>query len=558
MPEYLVPGVYVEETSFRAKSIEGVNTDTTAFVGPTRRGPMGGTPQILTSLGDFERIYGGLNDLHYSPNYLAHAVRVYFDNGGKRLYVSRVVGADTATAASIPVVAGSGTTARARFVALTPGEAGNGVISVHLIATPVSAGTLPRSQPGSLLRVGSVLAIRHGNSWHDTSGMVVDVTNLANGEVLTMKVSLAGQNEAALMIEDIGFDREHPRWIGHVLATVPSIHTDQLQNPYALEIGDDVSTFELFDGFFGGDPKRSFVLTGGSDGTAPNLAAYEAALAELSSLEDIATVAAPGHSAYADYVAIQQALITHVEAVHAYRMVVLDTPPGQSIQDVRDSRGRIDSAYAALYYPWVVASNPLFQPGRRGMPSEVTLPPSGFVCGIFARNDIERGVRKAPADEVVRSVLRFERDVGQAEQEVLNPIGVNCLRYFPGRGYRVWGARTASSDPEWKYINVRRYTNYLEASIERGTQWVLFEPTSERLWSNVRQSISDFLYKEWKNGALLGSKPEEAFYVRCDRSTMTQANLDNGRIICLIGVAMIKPAEFILLRISQNTTDNNG
>lgn len=557
MPEYLVPGVYVEETSFHSKSIEGVNTDTTAFVGPTRRGPKGGTPRVLTSLGDFERIYGGLNDLHYSPNYLAHAVRVYFDNGGKRLYVSRVVGTDATMAVSMPVVAGSGVTARARFVALAPGEAGNGVVSLNLIATPVSAGTLPRSPSGSLLRIGSVLATRQGNSWHDASGMVVDVTSLANGEVLTMKVSLAGQNEAALIIEDIGFDREHPRWIGHVLPGVPFAHTNPLENPYALEMDDDVSVFELFDGLFGRYTKCSFVLTGGSDGTAPDRAAYEAALTEISSMKDIATVAAPGHSAYADHVGIQQALIAHVEAAHANRMLVLDTPPGQSIQEARDSRGRIDSAYAALYYPWVVASNPLFKPGQMGIPSEVILPPSGFVCGIFARNDIGRGVHKAPADEVIRGALRLERDVSKAELEVLNPIGVNCLRHIPERGYRVWGARTASSDREWKYINVRRYANYLEESIERGTQWAAFEPIDERLWSSVRRSISDFLYNEWKIGALLGGKPEEAFFVRCDRSTMPQADLDNGRIICLFGVAMVKPAEFIILRVSQKTADDN-
>jgi phage tail sheath protein FI len=177
------------------------------------------------------------------------------------------------------------------------------------------------------------------------------------------------------------------------------------------------------------------------------------------------------------------------------------------------------------------------------------------VAGIYARNDIERGVHKAPANEVVRGALRFEQDINFGQQEMLNPIGVNCLRYLSGRGYRVWGARLASSDPEWKYVSDRRYFNYLESSIDRGTQWAVFEPNGERLWANVRQTISDFLYNEWRNGALLGSTAEQAFFVRCDRSTMTQNDLDNGRLICLIGVAVIKPAEFVIFRIGQKTAE---
>jgi len=218
-------------------------------------------------------------------------------------------------------------------------------------------------------------------------------------------------------------------------------------------------------------------------------------------------------------------------------------------------RGLIDSRYAAVYYPWVVVPNPLARPGREDIPRELALPPSGFVCGIYARNDVERGVWKAPANEVVRGALRFELDINFAQQEMLNPIGVNCLRYLSGRGFRVWGARLASSDPEWKYVNVRRYFNYLESSIDRGTQWAVFEPNGERLWANVRQTISDFLYNEWRNGALLGTKTEEAYFVRCDRSTMTQNDLDNGRLVCLIGVAVIKPAEFVIFRIGQKTAD---
>lgn len=287
----------------------------------------------------------------------------------------------------------------------------------------------------------------------------------------------------------------------------------------------------------------------------PVAANYALALGELSGLEDISIVAAPGSSAYAEAQAINNVVISHAESRRAYRIAVLDLPRDQTPGQARTLRGLIDSRYAAVYYPWVVVPNPLARPGREDIPRELALPPSGFVSGIYARNDVERGVWKAPANEVVRGALRFELDINFAQQEMLNPVGVNCLRYLSGRGFRVWGARLASSDPEWKYVNVRRYFNYLESSIDRGTQWAVFEPNGERLWANVRQTISDYLYNEWRNGALLGTKTEEAYFVRCDRSTMTQNDLDNGRLVCLIGVAVIKPAEFVIFRIGQKTAD---
>jgi phage tail sheath protein FI len=208
-----------------------------------------------------------------------------------------------------------------------------------------------------------------------------------------------------------------------------------------------------------------------------------------------------------------------------------------------------------MYYPWVTVNNPIARPGINTEPIEIDLPPSGFASGIFARNDIQRGVYKAPANEVVQGALRFETNINTAQQEVLNPLGVNCLRYFPGRGYRVWGARTISTDPEWRYVNVRRYFNYVAASIDRGTQWAVFEPNNESLWANIRDTVSSFLYVEWISGALLGSNENEAYFVRCDRSTMAQSDLDAGRLICLVGIAVVKPAEFVIFRIGQKTAD---
>jgi phage tail sheath protein FI len=186
---------------------------------------------------------------------------------------------------------------------------------------------------------------------------------------------------------------------------------------------------------------------------------------------------------------------------------------------------------------------------------EIHVPPSGFVAGIYARNDVNRAVYKAPANEVVNLAIGFERLLNKGQQEVLNPEGVNAFRFFEGRGYRLWGARTMTSDSEWKYVNLRRYFAFLEHSIDKGTQWAVFEPNGERLWANVRSTIDDFLFDQWQNGALLGDKPEKAYFVHCDRSTMTQNDLDNGRLVCLIGVAPLRPAEFVIFRIGQWTAD---
>jgi phage tail sheath protein FI len=270
-------------------------------------------------------------------------------------------------------------------------------------------------------------------------------------------------------------------------------------------------------------------------------------------IEDISIVAAPG-STYGfnngyklDAQAVIQALVGHCERMR-YRIAVLDSGDDLTISKVQDMRAVLDSKHAALYYPWVVILDPITQ-------RELALPPSGFVAGIYARNDVQRAVYKAPANEVVTGALRFELSLNKAQQEVLNPQGINCFRFFEGRGNRLWGARTISSDPEWKYVNLRRYFAYLERSIDVGTQWAVFEPNGELLWANVRRTISDFLLNEFQMGALLGDKPEKAYFVKCDRTTMTQNDLDNGRLVCLIGVAPLRPAEFVIFRIGQWTAD---
>jgi phage tail sheath protein FI len=813
VPEYLTPGVYVEETSFRAKSIEGVSTSTTAFVGPTRKGPFidlnvaeperQETPELLTSFGDFERIYGGFEDLAWGSNYLAHAVRAYFDNGGSRLFVARVtsLGGGAGRAASAPLIATGDAAEQARFVARFPGEAGNGRVTVRLLSAAATVRSMNSAVAGTLVRVGggtaarparleggtppfftaedgvllltvngtdesvsfsgrsaevlsddpldadvnlgeaatpanrffnvvingvaqaiplptrdpaapipraeivdainqqlvggyarlsgggdggpvnrlvigterkgraasltvqphaplkfaaakskanvadadntvndlakltaddinarlidldidaraaldpasgrlvvttigtgtdATIAARTGNgSLHGALGLTpgTTATGTAGGavsyflksetgwagpggplnlgallpteappggaEFLSMTITTMDADGHEMVYDEVGFADSHPRGVRHVLGTTPSRRADALENMFALDAGTNVDPFELRDGLFATGPERTITLTGGSDGGRPPLTAWEKALNVLERMDDVSIVSAPGHSSYAGadqtlFLGIQQALISHAERTRAYRIAVLDTPPDQTVSGAQAVRSRVDSKYAALYYPWVVVANPLARPGADNVAREIALPPSGFVCGIYARNDVERGVHKAPANEIVRGAIRFETEINFAQQGVLNPNGVNCLRFFPGRGYRVWGGRTISSDPEWKYVNVRRYFNYLERSIDRGTQWAVFESNGERLWANIRETVSSFLYNEWFNGALLGATPKEAFFVRCDRSTMTQNDLDNGRLVCLIGVAVLKPAEFVIFRIGQKTAD---
>jgi phage tail sheath protein FI len=205
-----------------------------------------------------------------------------------------------------------------------------------------------------------------------------------------------------------------------------------------------------------------------------------------------------------------------------------------------------DRGHAGYYYPWLVT--------RDGVTGEqINIPASGHVAGVYARSDTTRGVHKAPANEQIRNVVGLAYTISFAENERLNPEGVNCLRAFPGRGTLVWGARTIAKNPSWTYVNVRRLFIYLEDSIERGTEWVVFEPNNEKLWARVRQTITNFLVGVWRANMLMGTTPEEAFFVRCDRTTMTQDDIDNGRLVCVIGVAPVKPAEFVIFRIAQWT-----
>lgn len=287
-----------------------------------------------------------------------------------------------------------------------------------------------------------------------------------------------------------------------------------------------------------------YVGTDGGPGSRTGLQAFN-------EVDEVTIVCVPGITSQT----VQTAMITHCES-QKDRFCILDTAEDADLDAVQDQRDNVVSerGYAALYYPWIkVAVETLDATSGKIKLEEKFIPPSGYVAGVFARSDTERGVHKAPANEIVRGALELKVAITKGEQDILNPKGINCIRAFPGRGIRVWGARTTASDNLWKYVNVRRLFLYLEESIDEGTQWVVFEPNDEKLWARVRQSVSEFLTRVWRDGALMGKTPEEAFFVKCDRTTMTQNDIDTGKLICIIGVAPVKPAEFVIFRIAQWT-----
>jgi phage tail sheath protein FI len=617
MPEYLAPGVYVEEVSFRSKSIEGVPTSTTGYAGMTRfgpvqypNGPSTTDPRLITSFTEFERVYGGLERLRLPTDgderecFTAHAARAFFMNGGKRLYISRVWMPRNAATAFDGVasrsIAVSGTTAtwRARW----PGGYGNVWVDVSVARsknvaykTPADHPLFPNVVQATRARKGAIVEIiptgttppvgnatlnlgtlaevvmdADGRQFFRRGGADVGVLDTDVIQLVELRVLVKVDAERIDFYDELGAHPDQKRYIGKILQRDdPEDENSVLWLDWdpTVATGNDVAA-NLMVNLQQNANKR---LAGGHDGLEAqpdDLAGKDAdpddatkkatGLAALGEIDDIAIVAVPDGGGYDDVLLCRQAadrLITHAELMR-YRIAVVDAPVGSSMTEIRDFKGRFDTKYGALYHPWIEILDPTERAAQGAPPKRILLPPSGFVTGIYARSDIERGVFKAPANEVVRGLTKFEVNINKARQDVLNPEGINALRFFEGRGNRVWGARTMSSDPEWKYVNVRRLFIYIEHSIDKGTQWAVFEPNNQRLWANIRSTVEDFLLVLWKDGALLGSKPEEAYFVRCDRTTMTQNDLDNGRLICLIGIAPTKPAEYVIFRIGQWTADS--
>jgi uncharacterized protein len=521
-PEYLNPGVYIEETNPGPKPIEGVETGTAAFLGEAERGPT--TPRLVTSYREYRSWFGDVFD---ETKFLPDAVRGFFENGGQRAVICRLVGVNAVTAEAAfgeftVRAAGAGTWGNRVFARIVDGTEkhadGTGVgfrlqVAYWSGAAPAAADWNPFDEREGSLRPDAI---------EDFDNLVTDETSpdfygtrapfvgLAKGET-------SQPSRSSVLITLV-------RRAGIAPATRPADGSVWLSggadDPAALDVAD-----------FSGPPA-------GARTTVQGLSALDG-----EGCADVSLVYAPAVSTD-----IARAIVSHCERVR-FRFAVIDSEKGINPIAGLDPRVTIaPSSYAAFYYPWLKVAGSR-NGGRR------LIPPGGHVLGIYVRKDIERGVSRAPANEVVRGAVGLEYDVTRQQQDILSPKGVNVIRAFPGRGIRVWGARTMIADGLWKYVNLRRFFIFLERSIHEGTQWVVFEPNREQLWLRVTSAIQSFLLEQWKQGALFGSTPDEAFFIKCDRTTMTQDDIDNGRLICLIGVAPAKPAEFVIFRISQKTAE---
>lgn len=500
MATYLTPGVYVEEVQSGARPIEGVGTAVAAFVGFAERGPFH-APTLVTNWDQYTEQFGGFTE----GTYLAHAVYGYFSNGGGAAYVVRI---------------GSGT-----------GE--GGAAEAAGAVRPVDLG-------------GFLVAARPG-----VSGVTVEVADAEGDKPAEDRFKVVVHQGGKPVETYEASTRKNARAYLVTQARASQL-VEVTENPGAPAARPENGTTALPDG--PAAPGGSAELSRLSPAEYVGDVAARTGFGGLEAIDEITMVAVPDLMSAHQRGAIdaegvrtvQLAVIAHCEQM-GDRVAVLDTPPGLSAQAVRTWRmdeAGYDSRHAALYYPWVRVFDPAL--GRNTL-----VPPSGHIAGVWARNDAERGVHKAPANEVVRGAVDLEARLSKGEQDLLNPIGVNCVRAFPGRGIRVWGARTLSSDPAWRYLNVRRLFNYLEESILLGTQWVVFEPNDDRLWSSIRRNVTAFLTEEWRRGALFGRTADEAFYVKCDRDNNPQTSIDQGRVVCEIGVSPVKPAEFVVFRLAQ-------
>jgi len=650
MPEYLSPGVYIEEFEIGAKPIEGVSTSTCGFLGETERGPT--TPRLITSWLGYQRVYG---NYFGSDKYLPYSVQGFFDNGGQRCYIGRIAKSNAVSASmdlkdannNVALTiesAGEGDWGNRILIKATPGTDSGFKLSIfYWKAMPDSlydpdkdTKTTPRptlTEVFDNISVDEKSADYYGKIVNGISNLV-EISNATGidpevghkgtvGGAAATTITLAS---GASSVDDVYVDmrieitsgtgsgqtRKITAYTGttHV-ATVDSAWTTtpNSQSGYSiywfstLEDGFDslvtegtaqagaAATITLAAGASSADDTyngMTIEITSGTGNgqirtiadyvgstristvsanwaTAPDntsvyrifdtqpdliLADYERTdtdspgerkgLTGFGAIDDISIIYSPNPSPISG---LTGALITHCERLKD-RFAIIDAAKALANVTNITPRSDNDTKYGAFYYPWIKVIDP--EAGVRRL-----IPPGGHVAGIYARSDTERGVHKAPANEVVRGAVDLEFQITKGEHDVLNPKGVNVIRAFPGRGIRVWGARGLSSDPLWKYVNVRRLFIFLEKSIERGTQWVVFEPNDPKLWARVRATITGFLTTVWRDGALFGRTPEEAFFVKCDETTMTPDDIDNGKLIVIIGVAPVKPAEFVIFRIAQ-------
>jgi len=509
MAEYLSPGVYIEEVNSGPRPIEGVGTAMAAFVGFAPGGPVN-QPVLVTNWSQYVDTFGvsengGRKTAHMTGSYMSHSVYGYFLNGGGRCYVTRMGQSNGKHAPTLQLPSKSSKS----IAALTVQAKAAPSSDIEVEVAPPSGDAPPEGTFTLKIKMGPVQ-----ESFENVS--------LGRSRSTKNVVDTVNQTSQLIMILDA-------QTTGSLAERLPETGS------YTLKATSQSGLPEVQSTTFKGDAATRSGIEGleiAEDASmicCPDLmAAYQGGLIDREGVK-----------------AVQLSLIAHCERM-GDRMAIIDPLPDMTPQEVknwREKESNFDSRFAALYYPWLKVTGPDGQ--------SITVPPSGHMAGVYARNDSERGVHKAPANEVVRGALEAAVQITKGEQDTLNPIGVNCIRSFTGRGIRVWGARTLSSDPAWRYINVRRLFNFVEKSIERGTHWVVFEPNDPDLWARVRRDVGGFLTGVWRSGALFGLTEEEAFFVKCDAETNPPDVRDRGQLIIEIGLAPVKPAEFVIFRLSQ-------
>jgi phage tail sheath protein FI len=516
MPTYTAPGVYVEEVVSTQKVLSAAPTAVAAFVGFTERfptddpaDPEGLAPRLITSWTQFENLYGS-----FTPGaILPLSVYGYFANGGALAYVVRV-----------PNTAPSGEPSRREIPAAD-----------RALGLPIAVESLEPDADISI-QIGTEETDEEGPSPFSidvlSGGTVVEsFPQLILGKGKRNVATVVNETSTKIKINVLLDEKTDLSGLIEVLK--PGIYPLEKATPTPVPVTGRK--------FAGSESARQ-----GINGLA---VADDVTMVVVPDLVTAATKP-DGTLDLGLWKAVQTTLISHCEQ-NGNRMAVLDAPPGMTPQQIRDWRSEVamyDSAYAALYYPWIKVENPI---GLNG-DAEVFIPPSGHIAGVWARTDESRGVWKAPANDTIRGCLDVAYGVTQNEQSVLNPIGINCIRPFGTRGIRIWGARTLASDSDWRYINVRRLFNMVETTILQGTQWAVFEPNDVALWEGVKRTLNAFLRGLWSAGALFGQSVDQAFYVKCDAETNPPESIDQGLLIVEVGIAPVKPAEFVVFRIAQH------
>lgn len=573
------PGVYPARDEMRGAPISIAETRVAGFVGLATKGPLD-EARRLSSWNDFVEVYGGGDD------YLARSVEGFFLNGGPACYVVRVahrprhgepIGPEHAASAERIIQDGwNKPTLRVR--ALNEGRWGNAIwvrfaqtASARTLLTldlDVGAGEARVNSPRGFERGALVRIYDRDNSDYVILTEVDDRTlRWSAATPIIRRYRAAGPT----YLEVLEF--EIYAWLRDRREAFRGLQLSPLSRRYVGRVVNEESRLIRIDDLQSKSPpphhfpqnEPAAKLTGGRDGldevSAEDFVGYDhgpsdrRGLMELAAMDEVATLCVPdamgfyrNHSGpQADMAVqrIQDAMIDVCENLRD-RFAILDLPPTKDIEVVKRWRRRVDSSFAAFYYPWVTMGGP----GH-----EARVPPSGLIAGICARCDTQHGSHKAPANEVITNASGLTLNLLDDDIGTLNAEGVNVLRSVPGRGVRVWGARTASDNPSWRYINVRRLFIMLRRSIHQGTQWAVFEPNNQALWESMTRLVSFFLEAQWKKGAFAGATSAESFFVKCDEETNNAEVRDQGQMVIEIGVAPALPAEFIVFDVVQRMGD---